>query len=474
MGSGKVRWPGARGAVPAGVRRGLAAALVCSVFVPAWAGAQTLSDTLVSAYTSNPDIAAQRANVKVFSERAVQARAEGRLNVTGLTSFTFQRDVSENFDDSFFPLTLRLEADQPLYTGGQVENATEAAEKRITGQETLLIATEQDVLLNAATAFFNVRRDIAFVDLGINNVRVLTEQLRAATERFEVGEVTRTDVEQARARLAASQSQLAAARGSLAASREAYLRIVGVPALDLAPPPPLPAVPDALADAVGIALVNDPTILAARIERDASGSDVRSAIGALLPQVSLVAQAQHLENIDSSQVDYRSSASAGVLVTVPFYQGGGNYSRVREAQAGVERSVADITASERFAVQNVGVAWADLQVARASIQNSKLEISAARLAFEGVQEEAKVGARTTLDVLDAEQEFLDARVRLVAVERDEAVATYQLLAAMGKLTVDHLGLRTEPEGQSYYQTVRNRHFGYDRTDDTVWQFKLRP
>jgi len=459
------------------VRRHLIGLLLASVALAGAGGAeaQTLSDTLVSAYTTNPDIAAQRANVKVSSELAVQARSFGRVNVTGTGSFEFQRDVFDGANDSYFPLVLSLDVVQPIYTGGQVENSTEAAEKRISGQEALLIATEQQVLLEAATAFFNVRRDIAFVDLGINNIRVLTEQLRAANERFEVGEVTRTDVEQARARLAASQSQLAAARGSLAASREAYLRIVGAPAVDLAPPPPLPKVPENLADAVGISLVNDPQLLAARIERDATGSDVRAAIGALLPQVSLVASAAQVENIDSSIQNDRTGASAGVVVTVPFYSGGFNYSNVREAQANVERAVADITASERFAVQNVGVSWADLQVARASIQNSKLEIAAAKLAFEGVQEEAKVGARTTLDVLDAEQEYLDARVRLVAVERDEAVATYQLLAAMGKLTVEHLGLKTtEPETESYYQTVRNRYFGYDRTDDTVWQYKLHP
>ncbi|MDT8344888.1 MAG: TolC family protein, partial [Thermohalobaculum sp.] len=210
------------------LRRLMGSALIAAAVLPGGALGQSLSDTLVTAYTTSPDVAGQRANVKVFSERAVQARAVGRLSITGTASIDFQND---NFEETVFPTVLSLDAVQPLYTGGQVENATEAAEKRITAQEARLIATEQQVLFDASTAFFNVRRDIAFVDLGINNVRVLTEQLRAASERFEVGEVTRTDVEQARARLAASQSQLAAARGSLAASREAYLRVVGVPAV---------------------------------------------------------------------------------------------------------------------------------------------------------------------------------------------------------------------------------------------------
>jgi outer membrane protein len=166
----------------------------------------------------------------------------------------------------------------------------------------------------------------------------------------------------------------------------------------------------------------------------------------------------------------------GVVLTVPIYTGGRNSSNVREAQAFVEGAASDIVAAERTAVRNVGVSWSTLDVARASIRAGELEVNAAQLAFEGVREEAKVGARTTLDVLDAEQEVLNARSSLVSARRDEYVAAYSVLASIGMLTVKHLGLDTgvEDTTPSYYQTVRERNFGYDKTDDTVWRYTLRP
>ncbi|MFQ5567622.1 MAG: TolC family outer membrane protein, partial [Paracoccaceae bacterium] len=378
-----------------------------------------------------------------------------------------------------YPTSVSLSFVQPLYTGGQVENATEAAETRITAQEAALIATEQQILLDAVTAFVDVRRDNELVVIARNNVRVLTEQLRAARERFEVGEVTRTDVEQARSRLAAARSRLAATKGALANAREAYRRVVGEYPGELQPPPPLPDLPADQAEAVAMALRDDPNVIAARLERKAAGSDVRTAIGALLPQVSLQGRISSDETF-SDGLAGPETAAIGVFVTVPLYTGGLNYSNVREAQAAAEGASADIDTTMRTAARNVGVAWSDLDVARASIRAGRLEVSAARFAFEGVQEEAKVGARTTLDVLDAEQEVLDARSNLAVARRDEYVAAYSLLAAIGKLTVEHLGLDTGLApvpgrgAPSYYETVRNRNFGYDASDDTVWTHDWRP
>ena len=220
-------------------------------------------------------------------------------------------------------------------------------------------------------------------------------------------------------------------------------------------------------------------MIAARLEREAAGSDVRTAIGALLPQVSLEARLSSNETF-SDGLAGQETASIGVFVTIPLYTGGFNYSTVREAQALAEGSSADIDTSMRTAARNVGVSWANIDVARASIRAGRLEVSAARLAFEGVQEEAKVGARTTLDVLDAEQEVLDARHKLVVAQRDEYVSAYGLLASIGKLTVGHLdldvGLETGPGGgePSYYAGVRHRNFGYDASDDTVWRLDWRP
>ena len=454
-----------------------AAFLFACLTFPVSASGQSLADALVGAYLNSPELAEARAKVKVFAERAVQARAGGLPTIEGQADLSLLGQ-SDDGEGVRFPNSVRLLGTQPLYTGGQVENATEAAEKRISARTAELLATEQQVLLDAVVAFMNVRLREQLVGINENNVRVLSEQLRAARERFEVGEVTRTDVEQARARLAASRSALAAQRGALESAREVYRRVVGVYPQKLLPPPPLPDLPKSRDEAVAIALRNDPLIRAARLEREAAGSDVRAAIGALLPQVQLRAEVvrsdQDLNTAGFSSVQH--SASVGLQVSIPFFTGGRNYSRVREAQAVVEQAAAGIDDAMRRAAENVAVAWSNLDVARASIRAGKLQVRAARLAFEGVSEEAKVGARTTLDVLNAEQEVLDARAALVSAQRDEYVAAYTLLAAMGMLTVEHLGLDVGPTADvgSYYEAVRSRNFGYDKTDDTVWRFDWRP
>ena len=457
---------------------GLVAVIAISTVFTGPVRAETRADAMVMAYRSRPELVTARANVKVLSEQAVQARAGGRLQVSGTLNVTTQFLDLEQF---VFPTTLQLDVTQPLYTGGQVENATEAAETRITAEEARLIATEQSVLLNTVTAYLDVRRDETLVSLGKNNVRVIREQLRAARERFDVGEVTRTDVAQAEARLAAARSLLAAREGVLQTSRESYKRVVGVYPEKLAPPPPIPDLPENLDQAIAISVTDDPTLRAARLERQAASSDIRTAIGALLPQVSLVGQVQRSETLRSEDAGLlnqgpSNNATLGVQVTLPFYSGGANYSNIREAQAQAEGRDGDIVTALRDAIQRVGVAWSDLSVAQASIRAGQLEIRAARIAFEGVQEEAKVGARTTLDVLDAEQELLDARGDVVSARRDEYVAGYNVLFSIGKLTVDHMGLETELQetASGYYAAVKDRNFGYDDDDDTVWTLSYRP
>ncbi|GMG83609.1 TolC family outer membrane protein [Paralimibaculum aggregatum] len=457
---------------------GLAMAAVLSAMSPVRAG-ESLADVMVEAYLNSPEMASQRANIRIAAENAVQAAAQGRVSVTGQIGVEIGIDEgpfdSGNGNTWTFPTTLSLTAVQPLYTGGQVENATTAAERRLTSQEVVLTATEQQLLLDAAIAFLDVRRDGFLLDVAQNNVRVLSEQLRAARERFEVGEVTRTDVEQARAALAAARSNLAAAEGQLRNSRETFAEFVGRPPGELLPPPPLPDLPESLDAAVQLALRNEPNLRAARIEREASGFDVKAAIGALLPQISLQGQLSQTDEVRDGLGSSRS-ANVGVFVTIPFYSGGANYSAVREAQAAVAGAEASIIATLRDAIRNTGVAWSTLEVARASIEAGRLEVHAAQLAFEGVTEEAKVGARTTLDVLDAEADVLDAKVGLISAQRDEYVAAYRLLASLGLLTVAHLGLDigAPPDAGSYYASVRDRNFGYDPSDDTVWSLSYRP
>lgn len=433
---------------------------------------QTLADALVTAVQTSPELAQARANVKILAERAVQARSGGRISANGLIDLNAS---FAGFEELEYPTQMVLEVEQPLYTGGQVENATEAALTRMTAQEARVIATEQLVLLNAVQAYIDVLRDETLVELGQNNVKVIGEQLRAAEERFDVGEVTRTDVAQAEARLAAARSLLAARIGALQVSREAYRRDVGLYPGDLQPVPPMPDLPDSLDQAVTIALTEQPEILAARLERIAAGSDVRAAIGALLPQISAVGQVGRVDVL-GTRIDGDADATLGLRVTLPFYNGGFNWSRVRESQALVEANEAEVVTTMRDAAERVGTAWSDLRVADAVIEAGQLEVEAAQIAFEGVREEAKVGARTTLDVLDAEQELLNARGDLIVARRDEYFSAYALLFAIGKLSVEHLGLSIgdTPDPGDYYASVEDRDFGYDPSDDTVWTLSYRP
>ena len=456
------------------VAASLAAVAMTTTLAPlGTARGETLADALVTAVRTSPELAQARANVKVLAERAIQARSAGRVSVNGDIDL---RGNFAGFDELTYPTQMILEVAQPIYTGGQVANSTEAALARMTAQEARVISTEQLVLLNAVQAYLDVQRDGTLVELGQNNVRVIGEQLRAAQERFDVGEVTRTDVAQAEARLAAARSLLAARRGALEVSREAYRRDVGVYPQDLEPPPPLPDLPDSLDQAIAIAFQEAPQILAARLERIASGNDVRAAIGALLPQVSLAGQVGRFDVLGVRR-DGSADATLGLRVTLPFYNGGFNYSRVREAQAQVESNEADVVTNMRDAAERVGASWSDLTVADAVIDAGQLEVEAAQIAFEGVREEAKVGARTTLDVLDAEQELLNARGDLIVARRDEYFAAYALLFSIGMLTTDHLGLDTGdgvPPVGAYYAVVEDRDFGYDPSDDTVWTLSYRP
>lgn len=453
--------------------RGAALLLLSAMLAPTGeARAETLADALVAAVRNSPELVQARANVKVLAERAIQARAQGRVQVEGSVNLTARFFQLEEFT---YPSSMQIQAIQPLYTGGQVQNATEAALARMTAQEALVIATEQQVLLSAVLAYMDVLRDQTLVELSENNVRVISEQLRAAEERFDVGEVTRTDVAQAEARLAAGRSLLAARSGALNASIEAYRSAISAYPVDLQPPPPIPDLPETLEMAVQIAMVEDPEILAARLDRMAAGNDVRQAIGALLPQVALLGSISRADTIDIGR-DGSTQATVGLQITVPFYDGGFNYSRIREAQAIVEAEDADVASTMRDTAEQVGVAWAELQVAKASIEAGELEVRAAEIAFEGVREEAKVGARTTLDVLDAEQELLNARGNVIVARRDLVVAAYSLLFAIGKLSIEHLGLELGEvmPVADYYDAVKERDFGYGPTDDTVWTLSYRP
>jgi outer membrane protein len=456
---------------------GALALAVAAVLASPAAKAETLAEAFAAAYETNPQLIAARAGLRAVDERVNQARAGFRPRVDAVVDYGLSstNDSVLGADDDD-PFSAELQASQPLYDGGITANAVRGRIADVSAERARLTSLEQRVFTDVVTAYLDVRRDEEFVTLAQNNVRVIAEQLRATEDRFEVGEVTRTDVSQAAARLAEAEANLSSVRGQLEQSRQAYREVVGTEPQRLDRLPPFPALPDSLDDAIRMAMENHPEAIAARFSEESASRDVRAAIGGLLPQVSLNAGVGYNEQglFGDNERD-QSSASVGVRATIPLYQGGAQYSRVREAQALASAARADITSAARVLRRNVEAAWTTLEVARATIRSGRQQVEAAQLAFEGVREEAIVGSRTTLDVLDAEQELLNARTNLVSSIRDEYLAAYQVLAAVGSLTAAQQGLTVAAyDPDVNYAENNDRLFGYPASQDTVWEELWRP
>jgi outer membrane protein len=420
-------------------RRQLQAAVLAGALVlsPALAGAHSLTDVLIAAYRNSNLLAASRAGLRAQDETVAQAGAglKPTVDLSGqgtLAINTLQGDLTDTWQAG-------LTANLVLYDSGRTPAAIASAEAAIMASRAGLKAAEQGVLLGAVAAYMDVRRDLEVVSLSRNNLRVLKEQVDAVNGRFAVGEVTRTDVSQTLARLAASEAGLAAAEGALAISSQNFLAAVGLPPNDLEAPPPIPDLPGSLADAIAIALGQHPSIAAARHAQDAAAHDFERARGASGPTVSLSGQlgVQINDPVPDTTV---GGASATLGAVMPLYQGGTLDSLERQAMAVLDQRKFELQDTARQVQQAVAIAWANLGIARAQIAASREQIEASQVAWEGVSVEATLGARTTLDVLNAEQELLTARSALVSAQRDEYVAAYNLLSSMGLLTVAHLRL----------------------------------
>lgn len=446
-------------------------------FVAAGASAETLEQAFATAYASNPTLIAARAGVKAVDESVPSARAGMLPNVSANATIGAEHTDfnGSRRSESNEPRSVSLSATQVLYDGGRTWNSIDAAVAGVDAARARLTVTEQNVLLQVVTSYMSVRSDQQFVGLAKNNVRVISEQLRAAEDRFAVGEVTRTDVSQASARLAQARAALAVREGNLARSFQAYGRVVGAPPGDLTPPPPAPPLPQTLADAVDEALAQHPAVLAARYDEEQSRSDIATAQGALLPTVALSGSIEYGEDLSANFGPGRRSDSVQLRASIPLYQGGAAYSDIRRAQAVQSQRMSQIHETVREVQEGVENAWTDLTTAQITIRAGREQVVAAQLALEGVIEEAKLGARTTLDVLDAEQELLNARTILVASERDEYVAVFAVLAALGRLTVDSLGVDVAAyDPNKNYVVVNDKRFGFDRDELTEWKSPIAP
>ncbi len=409
--------------------------------------AQTLADALVKTYDTNPTLQISRSQLRQADEAVPQARSALFPDLTASTSLSTQDTTRDRTSQSTTSADATVSGEVSLWSGGRTQAQIRAAIASVMAARANLTATEQNVLQDAVTAFLDVRRDTQLVDVARNNVRVLTEQFRATQDRFDVGEVTQTDVSQAEAALAAARANLAASTGNLTQSRTAYQLTVGEAPGELAPPPRIPQLPETLEGAESLAIDQHPLLIAARFNEIAADEEVEIALAGLRPIVVLSGSAfaqQDLETYNNGDEERFVGASLAITAQVPLYRGGELDSLIREARERVAQRKAETQETGRQIRQSVQLAWSGLRVARASITANREQVAASEIAFNGVVEEAKFGERTTLDVLDTEQDLLTARSNLVSAQRDEVVAAYNLLAAVGLLTASHLGLSVTP------------------------------
>ena len=434
------------------VLTGLAATLVATT-----ASADTLREALNATYRSNPTLMSQREVLRSNDASVAIARAGGRPTIAANVGVTRDLTRSGRFDTggSKGPfLTGGVDLSVPLFQGGTVRNNITAATTRVLAGRATLRAVEGDIFTEAVAAYMDVIRDRAIVELNQNQVRVLTTNLEATRDRFQIGDLTRTDVAQSEARQSLARSSLATAQSRLTASEENYRRVIGQDPGALAPPPPLPPLPASADEAVRIALANNPDLVAITRQAEAAGFDVRSARGTRLPTVNGVLSGDYANTLSGDTGGFDRSGTAtsiGVQGRIPIYQGGLPSARVRQAQAIEGQALELRVATERTVIANTRSAFAAFQSASSAITSNLEAVRANELALEGARAENSIGTRTILDVLDAEQELLNSQVALVTARRDQYVAGFQLLNAMGQAEADDLGL----EGGPLYDPLGN-------------------
>ncbi len=422
----------------------MAAAFAMTVAAPAQS--ETLADALTHAYNHSGLLDQNRALLRAADENVAQAVAATLPVISWAANASISAPRAPGAD--LIAATASISGSLVIYDGGAGQLAIEAQKETVLGTRQSLRDIEQGVLLEAVSAYMQVRADSEFMALRQSNVRVITQELRAARDRFEVGEITRTDVALAEARLASAKSLLASAQGSLARSAELYRNAVGRSPVGLRPANPAP-VSKTIADAKAFAVRNHPSILQVQHSVKAAELNIKRGEAAMKPSASLNMQFGIDQNGNTGQ-------QVGVNVGGTIYAGGRLSSQVRQLMAQRDATRAQLHIVRHGLEQQVGNAYSFLQVARASRQATDQQIRAARVAFRGVREEATLGARTTIDVLNAEQELLNAQANLIAAQADEVIASYQVLAAMGLLTAQHLRLPVQQyDPAAYYNLVKD-------------------
>lgn len=469
-----------RNAVAAAVGPTAFAIGLIASLAPTAALAERLESALIKAYQNNPGLNSQRAAVRAIDEGVPQAlsgyRPKISINASGgeQSLSTTSKATSANGSPTYAtlsgynsPFGVGITATQTLFNGFQTANRTRAAESQVLASRADLRSAVQTLLLSAATAYMNLLRDTAILDLQRRNVEVLQEQLRQTRDRFNVGEVTRTDVAQSEARLAAGRSQVLSAEANYKSSVATYRQVIGTNPGRLQPGTPVDRFsPQSLAGAILVGTANNPAVTSAEYQIDAAELQVKVAEGALYPNLSVQGtfQKDWLSPGNLSAVESYNASLFGTL-SVPIYQGGAEYSLVRQAKETLGQKRLDLDTAREAARQNVVQSWSQLEASKANVEATQSQVQAAALALNGVREEARVGQRTTLDILNAQQELVNARVALVTAQRDRVVASYTLLQAVGRLSPEVLGLRVPVyDPQVHYHQVRDSWAGL-RTPD---------
>jgi outer membrane protein len=431
--------------------------------------ADTIDAALVRAYQNNPQLNAQRAQVRFTDENVPQALSGYRpriaLTASAGTQYTDTLSTSGGTPTQLVktgihgvnaPRSIGTTISQTVFNGFQTANRTRAAESQVSGAREGLRVLEQSVLLAAATIYMDYLRDSAIVEVQKSNVRVLEQTLKQTRDRFNVGEVTRTDVAQSEAQLAAGRTQLLTAESNLVTTKANFRRIIGNEPDALAPGSPVDRfLPGSLPGAVDLSLTENPNVTAAMFGIDVSFLQVKVSEGALLPTVTLQGSVQ--QSYEQTLTFYRQfGASAVAQLSVPIYQGGAEYSLIRQSKETLAQQRLNLEQVRDQTRSNVVTAWGQLVAGKAQVASAQSQVSASEIALNGVREEAKAGQRTTLDVLNAQQALVNARVALVTAQHDRVVASYAVLNAVGRLAPLVLGLKTNVYDPSvHYHQVRD-------------------
>lgn len=421
--------------------------------------AETLSEALGMAYQSNPTLQSSRAALRATDESVTQARAGWRpdLRILGTGGYTYDYpDTGSSDSGADYSASVRLT--QNLYTGGGTLADVRRAQNSVRAARARLASTEQDVMFQVVGAYVDVVRDTAVLNLNENNEKVLQRQREATRDRFNVGEVTRTDVAQADARLARARADRIGAQGNLQISKGVYEQIIGKVPGQLEAPANLSDLPGGRDEALQWADESNPIVVAARYDEMASRDSVDVAESELLPKLDVVGEGGRSKDYLLGTTAM-NAASVTAQLTIPLYQRGFVSSQVREAKQIVGRDRLRLAVARRSAAEQANNAWESLVATRAQIVSINSVVRASQIALEGVRQEALVGSRTVLDVLDAEQELLDAKVNLVRAQRDEILAQYKLAAAVGRLTAKALNLGVEE-----YDPLKN----YNEVENKLW------